>query len=67
MEARFLAFSNPNACHWGEDETDWMGDRLGGGRAYTCSSGASAGKFALRHPDERRRAADAACGNCPEP
>jgi hypothetical protein len=32
---------------WGVDETDWMGDRVSRGLAYTCS-GASAGKFASR-------------------
>ena len=37
-----VAVPSPNTSHRGEDETDWMGDRPGRGRADTCSGRAQA-------------------------
>ena len=48
-----LAFRSQRMSNRGEDETDWMGDRLGRGRAYT-GSGADA---QLRPPRLHRAAA----------
>lgn len=48
---------------WGADETNWMGDRLGSGLAYTCI-GANAGCSARQHT--RRRPADRRAPRGPE-
>ena len=43
---------------WGADETDWMGDRLGRGLAYTC--GCARHRKCARHKHACSRSADAA-------